>query len=1005
MLSETVPLTAVHGPSRDSLNVFGTLLAMVLAAAPGCSLLTVQPPIDGVELPLQPPSALIARLQHGSWLLNPDWTPDGQWQARQDGRLWHETARWTYRAENAADVVDEVQDVVVGDSSPGPSRTDATAGPDSGESDSVIANDSHSTRANSEPPPQSGALSESQSIRSTKFEGSEPELSIGPWPMTLSRLLKTLDARQNETPGDHAAGKISTADDVLIALAERNNLAGWNAAILRARRNPAGAAEIAHVLQRLVEQPPKYDPQTKQAVDEESTLEPERTAGLFTAIEIVNRGLQKRAGNDKEDSSGGEPKSSGRRISVSMQAAAAEAWCLVLGHISADKADALGPAGRLLQRSDLPLEVRAELFRGVGRWVSPTVIPHLADALRDAESDERAPEAIRRAAIESCLMHALWNLDWKNPSVRTAELRPFDASRWPVTIWSCQFDPDPHVRLAFGHWLAMVQHPDALRMLKSQLLDSAPKVREAALISLGFLATERAKLELEKQAGRPEERVRAFAVKGLARWGPRELRPYLNDESHYVRRTAAVELGRFPKVDSALLLRDLVVDSNLQVQLAVIESIADWPNPLAVPLLLEGMKDGARATRQLCFIQLRDRTGIQEPFPLEGARPDRIAAVHQLVREYRLSSGYLDELRRSGLQTKAKIDDRRHLEVDAALKQLAHTPPDSPAFPAAVERVRQLSEADLPLVERYLRDHPDAQLEILFRDILPPLNPAYQALVELHDDNVASRRAAAKSLAEIGRSASLNPLLLHRFAEHLADEQDELVWRYALSAVMNDNGEESEYIALLAINHTWPDIRILGCRYVARHGSPQHARALMPLLSDSNKRVQLAAVEAVGRCRNPVVLDDLPGEDGQPDTRGLRSLMTDADRQVRFAVAASMSRLGDPHGMQELVRLSSDPNAATREHAVREMGATDRTRFVEHLIRLAWTESNNDVNRAILDSLERLVPDVRRPVGLSDENGYDAKIKLWVDWWEHQRSDRLVTLPSTGRAEAAPSAR
>ena len=80
-----------------------------------------------------------------------------------------------------------------------------------------------------------------------------------------------------------------------------------------------------------------------------------------------------------------------KRISPATQAAAAEAWCLVLAASAEAPVDGLAPAGRALERVNLPNSVRAELFRGVAAWVPPRAHSRLENALRQGEKKSRAP--------------------------------------------------------------------------------------------------------------------------------------------------------------------------------------------------------------------------------------------------------------------------------------------------------------------------------------------------------------------------------------------------------------------------------------------------------------------------------------------------------------------------------------------------------------------------------------------------------------------------------------
>ena len=216
-----------------------------------------------------------------------------------------------------------------------------------------------------------------------------------------------------------------------------------------------------------------------------------------------------------------------------------------------------------------------------------------------------------------------------------------------------------------------------------------------------------------------------------------------------------------------------------------------------------------------------------------------------------------------------------------------------------------------------------------------------------------------------------------------------------MSAVEKDNYDEAAQLALLAINHNWPDIRILGCEYFGSHGLPQYANWLLPLLDDKNHTVQLAAIRAIGKCHNPIAISGIqkPGESQNPSP-SLRSLLTHSNRRVRFETVVALSRLGDFAGMQELLRISNDTQVAMKNEAVQEMGNSGQTRFVEPLIQMAWTERNNSTLKEILNSLDKLVPDSEQPADLNPQQDRSDQAKIWMNWWQTQHSgqgSRLFT--------------
>jgi len=73
--------------------------------------------------------------------------------------------------------------------------------------------------------------------------------------------------------------------------------------------------------------------------------------------------------------------------------------------------------------------------------------------------------------------------------------------------------------------------------------------------------------------------------------------------------------------------------------------------------------------------------------------------------------------------------------------------------------------------------------------------------------------------------------------------------------------------------------------------------------------------------------------------------------------------------------MSLHQNIKIRDKVVRQIGQTGQSRFVESLIRLAWTESNNTVKQSILESLDLLTTPEQRSAELSRVSGYDAKIE------------------------------
>ncbi|MBI3863412.1 MAG: HEAT repeat domain-containing protein, partial [Planctomycetia bacterium] len=533
-------------------------------------------------------------------------------------------------------------------------------------------------------------------------------------------------------------------------------------------------------------------------------------------------------------------------------------------------------------------------------------------------------------------------------------------------------------------------------ILKGQLSDIDVQVREAAPLSLGILGTEAARVEVAAQARRPEDRVRELAMRGLACDGAEALVPFAGDQSPRVRAEAARCLRRRPGAAAARLLHDLLTDKSIEVQAAAVQTVYDWPEALATPLLLEALAGSAFKTRQSALKQLEQRHGGGVAFPLLAGPQERALRVRQLMREWEIPDSAVARARELSQAASPQLDDARLADLREKLEWSAERGGQEPPSEIAAWS-GELTPTDLPLVERLLSTSSAQQADVLLHRVLPRFSPAYDALARMENADVALRRSAASELARIGQSVSPTPEMCRRLELLLKTEQDALVWRFAMQAISHDLSDGASRLALLALNSQWPDLRTLGCEYVGRHGQSDQAAWLLPLLYDSNPGVQLAAIAAAGRCRNPLVLDGLKAHGDQAALKGLRPLLTESQGQLQVAVVTAMSRLGDPQAMQELVRLSLDVNSTSRQEFVQIMGESGQTRFVESLVRLVWTEPNQHVRQAALASLKKLVPAAEQPAKLPQARNATEAVEIWVAWWEDWQSRRAPAEASAVR--------
>jgi len=944
-----------------------------------------------------------------SWRLNHVWSAELEWKGRQGGFPQPKSHRWTFGKEwdPAADKKEET--------SPRNSATTppASSAPTSGPTPSAKAGSS----AKSEKPSgkEEGNASASTSGRGTDGKGatSEKQSSNEPsphwdgfWPLTVSDLIRRDDGTAASS-SSKVSGPQNAGIRCLKRLAHSNTLAGWNASILLAQYDPASAVEVSAVIERLVVKPPHYVTDTGHRLNSDDSAK--RTPSAASSGSKHPPADQAAASSSdasaKKTDSAREvrPTQGPKTISLAMRCAAAEAWCLVLAASKPDPVDGLAPAGRLLERPELPNEIRAELFRGVARWIRPAAIPRLDNALREGQSKARAPVEIRRAAIEACLVHAVWHNGATDGTANGATSQESGAV-WPSNVMSCRLDPDLQVRATFVTWLGFARPPEAFELLKSRADSGEVGLRQAVLESLGKLHTEEARQELRAQATKSREALRASAVHGLATWGLEEVVSFAHDKWPAVRAAVTEELAKQPTLDSAVLLTMLVVDRDASVQIAAIRATKGWPDTLAFPLLLQAMRDSSAKARFEAAEQLSARHKVTTVYRFDSSPADREKSVNAVAAEVGSSLSYLDQVLHREPQTATRVDDLRAGEIRAHLTTLIESPGDSTAATKALEWLEGIGKRDVPIVEAYLQSPTRAQTDAIYHEVLPKVSPAYAALVELENPDVGVRRRGARSLAERGRGATLSRCLLLRLRQVLTHETDEPVWRSVLASIASDSTEECAEIANLSLHNKLPEVREMGCEYFARHGQPSVALLLLELLEDRDRTVQLAAIRALGSCGDQVAVRGVSTPRSHRPPPNLRSLLTSPDQTVRFTAAVSLCQLGAPEGMQELVRLSYHSNPKIREQAVKEMGLSGQTRFVGHLVTLGWTEQNGQVLRTVLESLDLLVPPENRPAELGAASATDAKIKCWAKWWQARQGAPARNLES-GTPLASPPER
>lgn len=737
----------------------------------------------------------------------------------------------------------------------------------------------------------------------------------------------------------------SLYEEQLLTLSDRNGLEGWNSLILFAQSFPVKAIEKIEALQEIASS---------------SHVLSHRTVGLKKKIATPFL-----------------------KVPIETRAAAAEAWCWVLEHQNSeldsthDLQKRLAPAGRLIRSKKVDLEVRGELIRGLCRLIPPAQLPGMNEAF-EIDPQSMKPKSrveLRRAILEGCLVHAY--------KVRTENGQtPQDVAIYPEGLWQAEWDMDSKNRKLFGRWVALIQHKDAMTYLKKQLRDTDFTLRSAAITNLGFLKTPEAIELLELHIKRTEEVLRSSAAKGLAPWGYEKLRPFAEDESFRVRVSAIESLKHVPSLDVAQLYVSLIKDRNPQVQQEVLHALKDWPSDLALPVLFQGVIDGTRMTRQRSALLIRNRQDISIP-DLDGSRDSRRKQIMALAREANIPTQFAAHIHTE--HQKGQNEDRsfRKKEISEWLSQLS-SEDDSKDQYRVLENLKELKRDDLPILDVLMTELPKSTRDLLASEILPSIFKEYEAMQMLSDSDVFKRRKAAWKIAEVGQKVTLSKNLREQLVQIMAYEQDRMVWRDVMRAMIKDATKESGKLALIAMKHRWTDIQLLGCEYAKRHPEPRFAPYLVPLLHSKEKKLQRIAIETAGYCRHPAVIQGGHGE--STNSTGLRSLLYNPSREIRTAAALSLSRLGDDQGMAELTRLSYSQDNQVRTEVVKAMGDSGNKRFVSTLIRMSWTEPNEQIKREIVKSLETLVPGDEHPTNGNRSLKLDETVKLWVQWLEDKKT-------------------
>lgn len=774
-------------------------------------------------------------------------------------------------------------------------------------------------------------------------------------------------------------------------LMKRDDLIGWNAAILLGLRPASDKYHLVESLEPLVTNPPSYDPKTLQRASgraKESTIASSvstRLASVFSGSKPKAKPVAKPLRKMLKVAS----------LPIAMRTAAAAAWCHC-SSVGGDPEENFAAVGELLaSKNSLPDSVRAELLRGVAGSIRPRVIPRLAELLDVKPGGRRSRTTLRRAAMEACMIHAMHSDNFTTS--HTSE----DASNWPDTIRNGRTDPDFKVRMLYGRWLAYAMPNVAAHELEQLLQDRDARVQHSAMVSLSLVKSPRALDILRTEVSQAGDRERADIVRLLAVWGENELAPLAADKSVAVRVAVAESLPSPSRLRDTALSRKLLADESPQVQLAVVQRTGDWEIDRAATVLLHAMLVGESSTRAAATERLSTRLNAKVRFDAEWPLRLRRWGVEDIAKKFGLT--LLD----SSKGPVGTLHIRENVELLGMLREFVTTPTDKlgdivdalKKYPSdALTTIEQFMLAPISENGTVLPISIEAE-NILFRKVLPSMSPMYAALYDIESTENVTKYQGLQRLEQTATALPLSRLLIRRLTNNVVASQNVTIWHRVLLMLMTNDSPEAAHLAYHALDQRWPDTRILGCRYLSQHAAPEHAARIFraEILGYAEPTVQIEAIRAVGYCGNPLVLSD--GHPAAPRQRrllGLRTILTSPNLSLRIEAAVAMSRLADGQGADELIRLSNDSDNPTQLAAVRAMGSEFsseiiRNRFIGRLIQVGWSDSKTETKRAVVQSLRQLVPPALQPWVKDDgrattTRGIDDQIAAWASWWK-QRGD------------------
>ncbi|MGA2253093.1 MAG: HEAT repeat domain-containing protein [Thermoguttaceae bacterium] len=575
-------------------------------------------------------------------------------------------------------------------------------------------------------------------------------------------------------------------------------------------------------------------------------------------------------------------------------------------------------------------DLHAELLRALSRHV-------------DAGDDPRFLEAVRVPSAQ----------------VRIETLRAWAAGTrgmMPTEIVDLRSDDNPRVRATAIAALAARKPPAARDHLTSALHDVDLQVRLAAIHGLGQLDDTQARATLADLLKDRSELIRAEAVAAVAVRGSRAVvLGAAGDLSWRVRLKVAEALAGYGDSDGAATARHLLNDPSAEVERQVVRSLAAWPGEIAGPVLLDALGKDAITVRKLAAEQFAARWPAAGRFPFEAQPARRTEALSELQGQYQRAFGdtQVKVTTPSSPQPQAATSDAQVEKLLAAgdFHALAEI---GPTVVATLERLAIDRKLTLP--------------EPVYHDVLPQHSTVFAILDRMHSENVDQRRRAVEELDAAANKQPLSRLAVARLCDLATSETDAAVWLGGLDALRDNGDEPAMRMTRLALGQAAGAVRRRACEYLAAHPDPAHEVFLVPLLSDTEQAVVVAAIRALGAA-------------GQiRDIEVLKKQFASANEEVQLETAVALMHLRDRSGEEAIERLSYSSDIKTRARVAQALGSLGDARLAGILIRLL-DDPKAMVSHAALASLPKAVGRELSQSGDGATVPATEQVARWKKWY------------------------